>query len=343
MQCLLAVRGPSTRSIGVVRSASTQSERTKYDVRVDATRSREISRTHASREDDPSRGDRILRAVRIPAVALGLGMVGLVLADLRGRASLAGRARIMATARGPIELEITGEGPAVLVLHGGLGGFDQGSWIAHALDLRAHRVIAVSRPDYLGTPAVASLDAEADLYVAALDALGIERVAVVGVSAGGVSTLHLASRHPQRVTRVVMVSAVSGPAAGPGLGVAWFVLRASADVNKSLLAAALDPAKRQLVAGLFRTFASPERRVRGGLRDLRLSGSFPPPTGITVAALVVHGTADDAVPFAHAERTVRGCTNATLAPIDGGRHLALVTHAEVGERVREFLTPDVPK
>jgi len=161
---------------------------------------------------------------------------------------------------------------------------------------------------------------------------------VVGVSGGGVSTLHLARRHPQRVTRFVMLSAVSGPAAGPGLGIAWFALRAGVDVNKSLLAAALDPTERQLVAGLFRTFASPERRVRGGHRDLRLSGSFPPPKGITVAALVVHGTADDAVPFEHAERTVRGCMSSTLIPISGGRHLSLVTHAEVGERVREFLT-----
>ena len=272
------------------------------------------------------------------AVALGLGMVAFVLADLRSRASLTRRSRIIATAKGPIELEITGDGPGVLVLHGGLGGFDQGSWIAHALDLRAHRVIAVSRPGYLGTPDLGSLDAEVDLYVAALDALGIERIAVVGVSGGGVSTLHLVGRHPRRVTRVVMLSAVSGPAADPGTGVAGFALRASVDVTKSLLSAALDPAKRQLVAGLFRTFASPERRVRGGLRDLRLSGSFPPPKGITVAALVVHGTADDAVPFEHAERTVRGCMNGTLIPIDGGRHLSLVTHAEVGERVREFLT-----
>jgi alpha-beta hydrolase superfamily lysophospholipase len=78
--------------------------------------------------------------------------------------------------------------------------------------------------------------------------------------------------------------------------------------------------------------------VRGGLRDVRLSGSFTPPKGITVAALVVHGTADDAVPFEHAARTVRGCVNGTLIPIDGGRHLSLVTHAEVGERVREFLS-----
>jgi pimeloyl-ACP methyl ester carboxylesterase len=269
---------------------------------------------------------------------MGLGMVALALADLRSRASLARRSRIVATAKGPIELEITGTGPDVLVLHGGLGGFDQGSWIAHALDLRAYRVIAVSRAGYLGTPDVGGLDAEADLYVAALDALGIERIAVVGVSGGGVPTLHLAGRHPLRVTRVVMLSAVSGSVADPGLGVAWFALRASVDVTRSLLPAAFDPAKRQLVAGLFRAFASPERRVRGGVRDVRLSGSFPPPDGITVAALVIHGTADDAVPFAHAERTVRGCVSGTLIPIDGGRHLSLVTHAEVGERVREFLT-----
>lgn len=272
------------------------------------------------------------------AVALALGIAALVVADLRSGASLARRSRIVPTAKGPIELEITGDGPAVLVLHGGLGGFDQGSWIAHALQLRRHRVIAVSRPAYLGTPDVGSLDAEVDLYVAALDALGIARATVVGVSGGGMSTLHLVQRHPHRVTRLVMLSAVSGPVVARGLGLAWFALRASVDVNKSLLTVALDPAKRQLVGELFRTFAAPERRVRGGLRDLQLSESFPPPKGIAVEALVLHGTADDAVPFEHAERTLLGCVNGTLIRVDGGRHLSLVTHAEVGERVREFLT-----
>ncbi len=119
------------------------------------------------------------------AVAQGLGMVALVLADLRNRASITRRSRIVATAKGPIELEITGDGPGVLVLHGGLGGFDQGSWIAHALDLPAHRVIAVSRPGYLGTPDLGGLDAEVDLYVAALDALAIERIAVSGCQEAG--------------------------------------------------------------------------------------------------------------------------------------------------------------
>ena len=110
--------------------------------------------------------------MRTRTVALGLGMVALVLADLHSRASLSRRSRIIATAKGPIEVEITGDGPGVLVLHGGLGGFDQGSWIAHTLDLRVCRVIAVSRPGYLGTPDVGS-------------PLGIERIAVVEVSGAG--------------------------------------------------------------------------------------------------------------------------------------------------------------
>src|SRR5207245_10032035 len=97
--------------------------------------------------------------MRARAVAVGLGMFALVLADLRSRASLTRRSRIIATAKGPIELEITGDGHGVLVLHGGLGGLDQGSWIAQTLDLRAHRVIAVSRPGYPGPPALGTPDA----------------------------------------------------------------------------------------------------------------------------------------------------------------------------------------
>ena len=276
--------------------------------------------------------------VKTRALAFALGVFGLALADLRGRASLARRSRIVETAKGPIEVEITGEGPAVLVLHGSLGGFDQGTWVAKALGLHSHRVIAVSRPAYLGTPNVGGLDDEVDLYVAALDTLGIARIVVVGVSGGGASTLRFAARHPDRVTRIVMLSAVSGPAVGPGLGIVSFALRSSADVSMSLLAVAGDRAKRGLIAGLLRTFAVPERRVRGGVRDLRFSNSFAPPTQITVPALIVHGTADAAVPFTHAERTLSLCASGSLVPIAGGRHLCLVTHAAVGERVREFLS-----
>lgn len=236
-----------------------------------------------------------------------------------------------------IEVELTGEGPDVLMLHGAAGGFDQGTWTAHALGLRGHRVIAVSRPAYLGTPDAGTIDDEVDLYAAALDALDVERAFVIGVSAGGMSASQFARRHPERVTRLVMLSAVSGPVTGLGLALIPYAMRASADANRSFIVAIRTPWGRRLFAELARTQGSPERRFGGLARDIRISRTFLPPEGITVASLIVHGTADANVPFAHAERTARGCTRGTLLPIDGGRHLCVMTHPEVGGRVREFL------
>jgi len=58
---------------------------------------------------------------------------------------------------------------------------------------------------------------------------------------------------------------------------------------------------------------------------------------VTTPTLIVHGTADGIVPFAHAERTRRACADGELVPIDGGGHLCCLTHAEVATRIREFL------
>ena len=59
--------------------------------------------------------------------------------------------------------------------------------------VRGFRVIAPSRPGYLRTPFPRDGDAscvrQADLLACVLDTLGVERVAVMGVSAGGVAAL----------------------------------------------------------------------------------------------------------------------------------------------------------
>jgi pimeloyl-ACP methyl ester carboxylesterase len=68
-------------------------------------------------------------------------------------------------------------------------------------------VIAMSRFGYLRTPrpADASPEAQADAHVCLLDALGIGKAAVMGVSAGAASALQMALRHPDRVSALVLV------------------------------------------------------------------------------------------------------------------------------------------
>ena len=65
----------------------------------------------------------------------------------------------------------------------------------------------MSRFGYLRTPmpANASAAAQADAHVCLLDALGIDKAAVMGGSAGAPSALQMALRHPDRVSALVLL------------------------------------------------------------------------------------------------------------------------------------------
>jgi pimeloyl-ACP methyl ester carboxylesterase len=127
--------------------------------------------------------------------------------------------QIVQTPCGPIEYASVGEGDPLLVVHGAGGGFDQGMDIAKGLAASGMRVIAMSRFGYLRTPltADASAAAQADAHACLLDALGLKRVAIFGVSAGAPSSMQFALRHPERCAALVlMVPAAYVPRAGGG-------------------------------------------------------------------------------------------------------------------------------
>ena len=88
---------------------------------------------------------------------------------------------------GDIEYAVQGEGLPVLLVHGAGGGYDQGLFIGEHYVGDSYHFIAPSRFGYLRTsiPENGSPAAQADAYVALLDSLGIEQVAVVGFSDGG--------------------------------------------------------------------------------------------------------------------------------------------------------------
>jgi len=114
---------------------------------------------------------------------------------------------VLATRCGAIEVQQAGTGVPLLMIHGSGGGHDQGMAWARPLVQHGVRAIAMSRFGYLRTPrpADASPEAQADAYVCLLDALGIAKAAVVGVSAGGPSAMQTAIRHPERVSALVLV------------------------------------------------------------------------------------------------------------------------------------------
>ncbi len=134
--------------------------------------------------------------------------------DLRAaRAAALSGSAMLHTACGDVEYATKGSGPPVLSIHGTGGGWDQGQFIARGLVERGFQVIAPSRYGYLRTamPEHATPQAEADLFACMLDALKIERVAVIAASAGATPALQFALRHPGRVSSLVLlVPAIGG-------------------------------------------------------------------------------------------------------------------------------------
>lgn len=121
-------------------------------------------------------------------------------------ARISSGSKLISTPSGPIEYADAGTGAPVLVIHGAGGGFDQALEFASPLIENGFRVIAPSRFGYLRTPLPedASPAAQADAHALLLDALKLDTVAVIGISAGAPSAMQLCLRHPKRCTALVL-------------------------------------------------------------------------------------------------------------------------------------------
>ncbi|MET0278283.1 MAG: alpha/beta hydrolase [Pseudorhodoplanes sp.] len=271
----------------------------------------------------------------------------------------------------PLDYTSTGDGRAILALHGGMGGIDQSQLLVRALlgEARGFRVIAVSRPGYPDTPLEAGRTPEqqADLYAQLLGQLGIESVVVTAVSAGGVSALQFAIRHPEKCRALILVSCCTGRLETPPEiqsrlrvmsmltrvpGIAalmrWKVARSSEETARRSVA---DPEIRartvghpeagsMLLALQLSVFDRLRRRLPGTLNDIALLAELDriPFEQISAPALVIHGTGDRVVPFAHAQEAADGIPSAELFAIEGGEHVAMFTHLdEVRARTAGFL------
>jgi pimeloyl-ACP methyl ester carboxylesterase len=266
-----------------------------------------------------------------------------------------GESSILKTPRGSVEFVRCGEGPAVLLLHGAMGGYDQGLLLGRAaIGSSGFEFIAVSRPGYLGTPLAMGRTPEeqADICAAVLDGLEIRDAGVVAVSGGGQCALQFALRFPDRCRALVMISCCSAQLK-TRVPLRFHVMRMMAafpavvgamqkKVLKAPERAFADPEAgamlREMQLGVFERIAE---RMPGTVNDIRQSRSpFDYPVErIAAPVLVVHGEADEAAPFEDAERLARRVRAGELLAIPGGTHVSLFTHRQVIQpRVTEFLS-----
>ena len=106
--------------------------------------------------------------------------------------------------------ETHGTGRPLILIHGGLGSGEMFGPTIPALVAAGYQVIA---PDLQGHGRTADIDRPIDVRLMADDIaaltrhLGLEQIDVVGYSLGGGVALFLASKHPELVRKVVIVSA----------------------------------------------------------------------------------------------------------------------------------------
>ena len=224
----------------------------------------------------------------------------------------------------------TGTGDPVLLLHGsGPGVSAWANWQHNIPALaRRHRVIA---PDLVGfgytqRPADVyySLGTWVDHVWAFLDALGIEKVSLVGNSLGGRIGLDMARQHPERLERLVLMGA---PGVGMTLTPGLKALRAyqpSPENMRSMLVDcfAVDPAiiTDELVRKRYEASVAPG--AFEAYRDMFFSGRHAgSELGITeeqaravsTRTLLIHGREDKVVPVDVAWNMVRLLPDADLA------------------------------
>jgi pimeloyl-ACP methyl ester carboxylesterase len=252
---------------------------------------------------------------------------------------------------GPVEYRESGRGLPVLVLHGTPGGSDQGVAAAQALGLDG-RVLAPSRPGYLGTPLTTGPSAadQAGAMVGLLDALAIEDAVVIGTSGGGMAAVELAARHPGRVSGLVLWSAVTSPMriwSGPLLH-GPLSRRSTSDRLVRLLRrhprllvgrAAEHPVAVDSALAIAATVFPVGPRRDGIINDTRCAAAYDPlaTARVTVPTLVVHGTKDRNVPVSQATRAAEAIPGSRLVTVRGGTHWTTMADPAAREALRQFL------
>jgi len=118
--------------------------------------------------------------------------------------------KVINTKLGEIEYSTIGNGTPVLFIHGGHTNCNSTLW-HKGFDLKKFQLIAPSRPGYGNTPLNDNKTPKqaTDLIISLLDYLDINKVILYGISAGGLTTIELASNYPERVEKLILASAVS--------------------------------------------------------------------------------------------------------------------------------------
>jgi 3-oxoadipate enol-lactonase len=243
------------------------------------------------------------------------------------------------------------EGAPVIVFTGSLGT-DLTMWRPQSdrlgarfrmlrYDVRGHGRSAVPPGPY----SIADLGSD---LVALLDRLGIERAALCGLSIGGMISMWVAARHPERVERLVLccTSALLGPASAWHERVAAVRAGGIESIADAVLARWFTPAFasehpeviQRMRAQLIATPAEGYIGCCEAIAAMDLTGDLP---SIAAPTLVLAGEQDQATPPEHGRRIADLIPGARFQTLSPAAHIATVERPDVTTAtILRFLTDE---
>jgi pimeloyl-ACP methyl ester carboxylesterase len=230
------------------------------------------------------------------------------------------------------------DAPAVILLHGFCASLD--TWEPWAQALSAdYRVIRFDLPGFGLTgsdPTGDYSDArEMKILTDLMDQLGIARATLVGNSMGGRIVWNFAGLHPERVSRMVLVS----PDGLPSPGFAYDQPPETPIIMRALQY--VEPPRSLVKAGLGAAYARPEalsettltryrdllmapgvrRAILGRMGQVILHDPAPTLARIKVPTLLLWGEKDGVIPIRNAEAFLRDLPQASLVRLPNLGHV----------------------
>lgn len=248
--------------------------------------------------------------------------------------------KIINTDKGQIEYSIVGKGKPVLFLHGGHSNCKE-TLFHKGFDTNKFQLITPSRPGYGKTPLGDKFTPRktADLVVELLNYLKIDKVVLYAISAGGLTSIELASRYPDRIDKLILASAVSKKwldkngqvyktakkLFNPKMEkIVWGLIRIFSKIFPKMIANNFYPqfSKNKLhkldngdVNELLSTFKHFNSKS-GFMIDIEQDIESEIITEIQCPTLIIHSKNDNSVSFEHAEHANKMINNSKLIGLD---------------------------
>jgi pimeloyl-ACP methyl ester carboxylesterase len=249
---------------------------------------------------------------------------------------------------------VTGDGPPILLLNGGMMSIAAWQPIAEKLEPSFQVVRCDFRGQSLTPGAEPSLEAHVRDVIDLLDALKIDRLHVAGTSFGGIVGLLLAARHPERVASLAAITttdritdamwqgtlrlrkaALDGASGGDGGLVLDLLLPGTYTTEYLENQKAALAFHRRFVAALPATWFEGVAALLSALEGLDLAPELP---RIACPTLVLAGENDVTFPLEHSRALAAQIPGARLVIVPGGAHGLVIEQAgRTADLLLEFL------